>query len=150
MDRFYDRIRHPSAAAVADAGELADGFDHLRGHKYCLLATHKRSGELVPTPVWFGLADGNVYVRTEANAAKVRRIRNNPEVLVAPSTVRGKPRGPAAAGRARVLEQPEDLEIAEGALMANYGIGRRLYERFIGDSAAAVYLEVMPAMPGAR
>ena len=73
---------------------MARGFEHLRGHKYCLLVTYKRSGEPVPTPVWFGLGDGKLYVRSEAGVAKVRRIRNDPRVRVAPCTVRGKPLGP--------------------------------------------------------
>ena len=77
------------------------GFEHLRGHKYCLLVTYKRSGEPVPTPVWFGLGDGELYVRSEADVAKVKRIRNDSRVRVAPCTVRGKPLGPPAEGRAR-------------------------------------------------
>jgi uncharacterized protein len=150
-DRFYDRIRHRSAPSVGDPQRLAEGFGHLRGHNYCLLATYKRNGDVVPTPVWFGLADGHVYVQTEASAAKVRRIRNNPNVRIAPCTVRGKPRGPASVGRARVLEKAEDRQIAEAAIEANYGLGRKLYRRLIGTPEAdAVYLEVVPVKPDDR
>ena len=147
-DRFYDRIRHRSAGAVGDAQELVEGFDHLRGHKYCLVASYKRSGEAVPTPVWFGLADGKVYLQTEAGAAKVRRIRHDPEVRVAPCTMRGKPRGPAGRGHARVIDQPAEEQIAEAALEANYGLGRKVYRRLAGASPAdTVYLEITPVPP---
>jgi uncharacterized protein len=122
------------------------GFEHLRGHKYCLLVSYKRSGEAVPTPVWFGLGDGKVYVRSEANVAKVKRIRNHPQVRLAPCTVRGKPLGPPADGRARVLEQPGDEQEAEVALQANYGLGRKLYEGAGGAlGTETVYLEIAPA-----
>ena len=121
------------------------GFEHLRGHKYCLLVTCKRSGEAVPTPVWFGLGDGKLYVRSEAAVAKVKRIRNDPHVRVAPCTVRGKPLGPPAEGKARVLEQGRDEEAAEAALRANYGLGRKLYEGAGGAlEAKTVYLEIAP------
>jgi uncharacterized protein len=145
-NRFYDWIRHPAAGSVAGEHRTASGFDHLQRHKYCLLVTFKRSGEPVPTPVWFGLADGKLYMRSDADAAKVKRIRNDPRSRVAPCTSRGKPLGPPAEGRARILDQQTGSDIAEAALRANYGLGRRMYE---GASDAlgtkTVYLEVTPA-----
>jgi hypothetical protein len=35
----------------------------------------------VKTPVWFVLHDGALYVYTEADSWKVKRVRNNPRVL---------------------------------------------------------------------
>ena len=138
--RFYDVVRSGKAR---DAEATVGGFDHLRGHKYGLLVTYRRSGEPVPTPIWFGLDDGGrAYVRTGALAAKVRRLRNDPRVKLAPCTFRGKPVGPYAAGRARVCD-PGETEHAERAIQSNYGMGRRLYE---GSAAAfdALYIEVTP------
>ena len=145
-NRFYHAIRHPSAHSLADEERTLRGFEHLRGHKYCLLVTYKRSGEAVPTPVWFGLGDGKLYVRSEATVAKVKRIRNNPQVRVAPCTARGKPLGPPAEGRARVLVRQGDEEDAEAALRANYRLGRKVYEGASGAlGAETVYLEITPA-----
>jgi uncharacterized protein len=146
LDRLYDRMRHPDAFTVARAEPTAHGFDALRGSKYCLLVSFRRSGEPVPTPVWFGLgADGRLYVRTEADAAKVKRIRADARVRIAPSNARGKPRGPLAEGEARVLAAPEEEERAENALKANYGLGRRIYEGASGPlGVRTVYLEVTP------
>ncbi len=122
------------------------GFEQLRGHKYCLLVTYKRSGEAVPTPVWFGLGDEELYVRSEADVAKVKRIRNHPQVRIAPCTVRGRPLGSPAEGRARVLEQRGEEQEAEAALRANYGLGRKLYEGVGGAlGTGTVYLEITPA-----
>jgi len=142
MTTIYDRVRHPAASAAAGAGPTAEGFGALRGHKYALLVTYRRSGEPVPTPVWFGL-DGpeRLYVRSDAAAAKVKRIRADARVLVGPCDGRGKPLGPLAAGTAREVE-PGGREHAEAVLRAGYGLGRRLYERIIGDRSPSTYLEV--------
>lgn len=110
-----------------------------------MLVTYKRSGEAVPTPVWFGLGDGKLYVRSEADVAKVKRVRNDPRVRVAPCTARGKPLGPPADGRSRVLAEHGDIESAEAALQANYGLGRKIYEGAGGAfGVATVYLEITP------
>jgi PPOX class probable F420-dependent enzyme len=142
-NRFYDRIRHGAADRASETSAVA-GFDHLRGHKYCLLITYRRDGREVPTPVWFGLAGGRLYVRSDADALKVRRIRSNPRVRVAPCTARGKPLGPPADGTARLLDQSADADLAERALEANYGLGRKLYRRTL-STADATYIEVAPA-----
>jgi uncharacterized protein len=75
--------------------------------------------------------------------AKLRRIRNDPRVLVAPCTVRGKPLGASVEGTARELPDAEK-EHAEAAIQSNYGVGRRLYERtadaFVDD---VPYVEVV-------
>ena len=145
-NRFYDWIRHPAARSLAGEKQTVSGFDHLQGHKYCLLVTYKRSGEPVPTPVWFGLADGKLYARSDAGAAKVKRIRNDPRSRLAPCTSRGKPLGAPAEGRARILDQQSESGMAEAALRANYGLGRRIYEG-AGEALGTetVYLEVIPA-----
>jgi PPOX class probable F420-dependent enzyme len=146
-DFVYLRMRHRDAWSSATAQPAAPerGFESLRSHSYCLLTSFRKSGEPIPTPVWFGLADGKLYVRTEADVGKVKRIRANARVLVAPCTVRGKPLGPPAEGRARVLTEG-DFERAERAISASYGLLRRLYEG-VGSRLAidAVYIEVEPA-----
>lgn len=145
-NRFYHWIRHPAAQSLAGEQRTVSGFEQLRGHKYCLLLTYKRSGEAVPTPVWFGLGERALYVRSEANVAKVKRIRNDPSVRVAPCSVRGRPLGPPADGRARVLQEPSETDAAEAALQANYGLGRRVYEGAGGALGVdTVYLEIVPA-----
>jgi PPOX class probable F420-dependent enzyme len=142
QNRFYERVRDSSAWSLTAS---APDFEHLRGHKYAVLVTFRRSGETVPTAVWFGLDGGKLYVRTERRSGKVKRIRNDARVLVAPSGFRANPLGPAAGGTARILE-PAESEHAERALAAHYGLFRRLYEG-VGEqlNADMVYLEVTPA-----
>jgi uncharacterized protein len=143
---IYDRVRRPEAAEAARAGAATSGFDGLRGHKYALLVSYRRSGEPVPTPVWFGReGDDRVYVRSDAAAAKVKRVRADPRALLGPCDARGKPLGPLAPGTGRVLDEPEEQQRAEAALRASYGLGRRLYERVIGERTPSTYLEVTAA-----
>jgi len=144
-DRFYDRVRSQQAGAIAEAaptGRLED----LRGHKYCVLVTYKKSGEPVPSPLWFGTGSGKLYVQTGATAVKVKRIERNPAVRVAPATSRGRPLGAPFLGTARRVPAEEEPE-AERCLQANYGLGRRAYSFFTGRLANA-YVEVTPTPPG--
>ena len=145
-NRFLDRIRSPAAARVAGEKGRSGSFDELRAAKYTLLVTHKRSGEPVPTPVWAGLGDdGNLYVRTERDVAKVKRIRNDPHVKVARCGSRGQPRGELIEGRARVVGPDEEAR-AERAIAEHFGLGRRIYESTMGAaSGPMVYIEVSPA-----
>jgi len=143
--RLYGRIRHRDAASIAEGTAQARDFEHLHGHKYALLVSYRRSGEGVPTPVWFGLADGKLYFRTERRLAKVKRIAANRRVRVAPCTLRGKPLGPAVEGEARILSGDEEERRAEAALQANYGLGRRIYETPQEPlGLAGHYVEVTP------
>lgn len=147
-DFVFLRLRHPDAWQSGEAEPVAwaEGIDSLRGRKYCLLTTYRRNGEGMPTPVWFGVGDdGHVYFDTEESVGKVKRIRNNPRVRVAPATSRGKPLGSPIEGRARVLP-PEDTDRAERAIAANYGLGRKLYETVSRRLPIdIVYIEIEPA-----
>ena len=78
-----------------------------------LLTTYRRDGTGVGTPVHIAVDGDRAYIRTWDTAWKLRRIRNNPEVEVAPSTVGGRPTGPAIPARARVLDGAESKYAAE-------------------------------------
>jgi hypothetical protein len=142
-DKFYDRMRVDEAATAADA-EPTGRLEDLKGHKYCVLVSYRKNGQPIPSPVWFGVADGKVYFLTSPDGFKVKRIRNNPDVRVAPCTSRGKPDGPPFIGKARVLPDRE-VPTAERALQSNYGLGRRIYQAF-SRKVPTVYVEVTPVV----
>ncbi|MFF2846973.1 PPOX class F420-dependent oxidoreductase [Streptomyces sp. NPDC058001] len=73
-----------------------------------LLTSHKRDGTGVGTPVNIAVEGDHAFVRTYGKAWKVKRMRNNPEVELAPSTVRGKPTGPEVKARVRELDEGSD------------------------------------------
>ena len=141
-DKVYLRMRDPRAWE-AESSQAAS-LESLRGHKNALLHTFRRSGEAVPTPVWFGLAGGRLYFRTYADAAKLKRIRANPRVLVGPCDVRGKPAGPMLEARARPLGADEKA-MAEKAIRSNYGLFRRIYLAGFSGRLPDAYIEVTPA-----
>ena len=103
QDRLLDRLRDRRADEAAGLPGTADTFAALISEEFALLVTFRRSGEPVPTPVWFGLHDGRLYVESLADAGKVTRLRHDRHVRVAPCTVRGKPKGPFAEGVGRIL-----------------------------------------------
>jgi len=144
LNRFLDRLRVPEASQVAARPGTAPDFSSLRGHKYCLLVSFRRSGEPVATPVWFGLEGERAYFNTRERNAKVKRIRRDPHVRAVPCSFRGKPLGPLAEGRARVVA-PDEEAVAEGALRSNYGLIRRAYyATFGGRGDPTVYVEMSP------
>ena len=82
-------------------------LDSLGRQRTVLLETRKRDGSWVGTPVSLVVSGGHGYFRSYDAAGKVKRLRNFPEVRVAPSTMRGRPTGPAVPGQARLLSAAE-------------------------------------------
>jgi uncharacterized protein len=91
----------------------------LRAQKYISLTTFRKTGAGVATPVWFGEEDRKLYVMTMSNSGKSKRIGNNPQVRVAPCTVRGKVTGPDFAATARPLPK-EDFARARKTITHKY------------------------------
>jgi uncharacterized protein len=140
------------AARTAPRGcrEIVDAprdgsIDHVRECKRSLLVTYRRDGTPVPTPVWAAEADGHLYVRTERASGKVKRLRNDSRLLVAPCTVRGKPLGSPFEATARMVSLAEE-PAAERALSTRYGLGRAIFEWTMDVMRVDMgYLEITPA-----
>ena len=80
----------------------------------------------MPSPVWLAVDSAAGATCTPRIGGKVKRIRNHPEVLVAASTMRGRPKGPLLKAQARVLPKDEWAH-AEDTLAAAYGFQRKVY-----------------------
>ena len=81
--------------------------DDIAASRHISLTTFRRDGTPVATPVWL-VADGTaLFVVTEAASGKVKRIRNNSEVVVTVCDVRGRilPNAPSARGTAQLLDE---------------------------------------------
>jgi PPOX class probable F420-dependent enzyme len=79
----------------------------LAEQRYISLTTFKRDGTPVSTPVWVVSDDGRrLLVWSAAKTWKVRRLRRDPRVLVAPSSFRGRERGERIQARAQVVPDP--------------------------------------------
>jgi PPOX class probable F420-dependent enzyme len=91
---------------------ISGPFDHLRDQWTVMLTTFRRDGTPVETPVNIAVAGAVAYVRTFDPSGKLKRVRNDARVEVAPCTVRGRVTGPAIPARARILEGPESAHAA--------------------------------------
>jgi uncharacterized protein len=95
----------------------------IHAQKYICLTTFRRNSVGVSTPIWFAEDDGRLYFMSRSDSGKVKRIRNNPQVKVAPCTIRGKVTGPEFPARVRVLP-PEDWEHGRKLIRAKYWLAR--------------------------
>lgn len=99
--------------------------ERLSAAQYLLVITFRRSGDPVPTPVWV-VRDGDALaVWTPAESGKVRRIRRNRAVRLAPCDARGNPTGEETAGHAEVLDAAGSRRVRE-LIAQRYGIFGRL------------------------
>jgi uncharacterized protein len=148
MDLSYPlmkAMRSRQAVEAADRPATGMDFEELRNFRQAIVVTYRRSGEPMPTPINYAVsADGKLYFRSEPPMGKMKRIRNNPRVLVVPCTFRGKPRGAAAEGIARELSGAE-AERAFELIESNWGAVMRPYERGLDLlGVPEVYVEVVP------
>jgi hypothetical protein len=109
--------------------EISD-FDKNR---YLSLATFRKSGVAVPTPVWFAALGGKLYVFTNEKSGKVKRLRNSDVVRIAPCDMRGRITGPARDTHARLVDDLAVVAEAWTALRKKYG-----WQMWITDAGARI------------
>jgi len=108
----------------------------LGRESYVSLATFRRSGAEVQTPVWIAPDGDRLVVYTNARSGKVKRIRNGGRVRLAPCDLRGRLRGGGdwVEARARVLDDPAERDRALEAVLRKYRLQMRLARLFAGLS----------------
>jgi len=87
--------RHTSA----HAGTLDARFPG----KYLSVTTFKRDGTPVATPVWFVIENGRLLIYTSPDSFKVKRMRRNASVMIAPCNATGRLRGDPAPATVEFL-----------------------------------------------
>ena len=99
--------------------------DEIGRSRYVSLTTYRKDGSGVATPVWQVVNGGELVVVSDANAWKVKRIRNNSHVVVTVCGIRGKitPGAPSAPGTARLLDEAE-TETGRTLLARKYVLSR--------------------------
>ena len=95
-------------------------LDVLTQSRYLLLTTFRRDGREVPTPVWTARRGDELVVWTGPGTGKVKRIRREGRVTVAPCRRFGEPLGRSIDGRARLLDDAEVPGVLE-LLQQKYG-----------------------------
>jgi len=119
--------------------------------RYVSLATFRKSGDEVRTPVWIAEHQGTSYVFSEGTAGKIKRIRNNGRIRLAPCDVRGNVTGEWVEGHARIVDDPDEIDAMYPAFTRKYGwqmrianFLSRLSGRFHKRAIIAIDLQAQP------
>jgi hypothetical protein len=122
---------------------MPDAIAQFADAKYINLETFRKTGVGVRTPVWFAAdpaAPDSFYVYSAPEAGKVKRIRNNPKVRVAPCDMRGNLRGAWVDGQARICSG-EEVAKGQELLRQKYG-----WMKKVGDFFSRLRGRTQPVM----
>jgi hypothetical protein len=123
----------------------------LRNQNYIVLTTFKKNGQGVTTPIWFAFDRDKIFFTTYEKFWKVRRMRNNPNVEIAPANARiGAPSdykiiGETIRGVVRLLEG-EEAKTASSLLRKKYGFKYSFFNFLLRVSSGGknLFYEVIP------
>ena len=93
---------------------------------YISLASYRKDGSLVETPVWVAPLAGKLVVFTLKESYKVKRIQRNPAVRIAECDIRGKLLGDWRDGTCQIVQDKEHEKRAYAALRKKYGLMMRV------------------------
>lgn len=81
--------------------------EEIARSRFVNLTTYRKDGTAVDTPVWQATSDGLMFVVSDADAWKVRRLRRDSRVRVTVCDFRGRVAegAPTAEGTAQVLDE---------------------------------------------
>ena len=102
-----------------------DEIERLAAGSYLLVTTFRRDGRAVPTPVWAVRDEDALLIWTATDSGKVKRIRRDGEVRLAPCTARGRPTGDEVPGHAELLDV-DGSNRARRMVAGRYGLVGRL------------------------
>ena len=126
---------------------MSDAISQFTRAKYISLETFRKTGVGVRTPVWFAAdpsAAERFYVYSAPDAGKVKRIRNNAHVRVAPCDIRGNLRGAWVDGEAHIVDGAEP-EKGQDLLRRKYGLMKRMgdfFSRLMGHKQTVLRIMV--------
>ena len=103
--------------------------DAVLAAQYVALTTYRRDGTPVTTPVWAAADGERLYLFSNANAGKVKRLRNGSRAAVAPCTATGTITGASIAAEAFILPS-DQMPKVWGLLIKKYGIAARLFAAY--------------------
>lgn len=107
---------------------VTDPVPALADERFVSLATFRRSGEPVATPVWLARDGDALVVTTGAASGKVKRLRREPRAELRPCDRRGRVTEGAVTHevRAEIVTDPARQEHALRILAAEYGVEWRV------------------------
>lgn len=96
-------------------------FELFRDARYVNLATFRKSGAEVRTPVWIAGHNGTLYVFSESKAGKVKRIRANGKARLATCDYSGNLKGDWVEASARIVTDEKEIREMYPAFSNKYG-----------------------------
>jgi len=102
-------------------------LDEFLQHQYLNIETFRKSGIGVKTPVWFVQEGDVIFVRTIAGSGKVKRIRNNRQVKIAPCKVDGTLLGDWLPATAREVKEQDTDRKVDRLLDQKYGLMKKMF-----------------------
>jgi uncharacterized protein len=120
-------------------------FSRFEKLKYMSIETFRRSGEGVPTPVWFVESGGALFLLTRGDSGKVKRLRHNKSVRVAPCKMDGELTGDWMPGEAAFVESEDAVDEIKSLFDEKYGTLSRLTHVFSRlQRKKRVFIKVIP------
>ncbi|MBI5354705.1 MAG: PPOX class F420-dependent oxidoreductase [Chloroflexi bacterium] len=104
-----------------------DALKQFEKQQYMNLETVRKNGQVVKTPVWFAQNEETLHVWTFSSAGKIKRIRNNGSVRIAPSTASGEPVGDWVNAQATASTAPEAIQHIEQLMKKKYGFSFMMF-----------------------
>ncbi len=99
--------------------------------KYLSLATFRKNGKQVNTPVWFAEGDaGQLYCFSAADAGKVKRVRNSSAGKAARCDMRGADLGDWFDCNVTIITDASECDEAYRRLIRKYGWQMRITNFF--------------------
>lgn len=117
-------------------------LNNLIKASYIALETFRKNGEGVITPVWVAGENKKLYVWTDLDSWKVKRIRNDNRVRLCESDSRGNPRSDWLEAHASILSSEEARKKAQSIFKSKYGIQFRIFE-FMGRKKPKAIIEII-------
>ncbi len=102
-------------------------FTQFDNEAFVSIETFRKTGAGVRTPIWFAELDGQLLLWTDVHSGKVKRIRNNPHVNIAPCKRFGDITGDWVPAQASIDETPAAVAETEALLRRKIGIGFVLF-----------------------
>ena len=103
-------------------------LEQFENQAYMNLETYRKNGEGVKTPVWFVEHNDTIYVRTGEDSWKVKRLSNNPQVGIVPSTNSGSPLGDWVPAKAILVKDNALAQEVNALFKQKYGLQKRFFD----------------------
>jgi PPOX class probable F420-dependent enzyme len=102
-------------------------FSRFRKEEFLSLETYRKNGATIKSPMWFAQDNDALYLWTMADTSKVKRIRNNPHVNIAPCKRMGEVTGEWMTAHATIDDSPIMVAQVEAMLLKKVGLFFRIF-----------------------